>query len=157
MTLATGHVPDGRVAPIPMVPAVAYIYLALMVGIVPTSGLLVVMALALRRPVLGFGGLLVGGVGFLAPLVPVVTLNIVGGDMQASLPFSMFAMRLMAVGLGYALYRFARPYVRGHLFLGGQQIGLMMLIGPAIAAVFLLPWPIKAWMQFPILMLLPAS
>lgn len=143
-------VPDARVAPFSMLSAVTYLYLSLLIGIVPTSLLLVGSALALRRPGLAAAGLGIGLLGFFAPLLLLLVLEAAGVEQGPVLLLT----RLLSVALGFWAYKLAQPHVRGHLQLEGRQVPLIWAIGPAFAAVLFLPGSVAYALIAPALFLI---
>ncbi len=146
------RVPDGRLAPIRLIPATAYIYLALMVGIVPMALVLVGTAILLRRPLLAASALGVGFVGFLLPFLPLMVASALGEETNFALLFLTF--RILAVALGFGLYKLANPHIRGHLLQGGDQIPLLWLVGPAFLSFFVISGTARVWMEAPLIGLL---
>ncbi|MCO4769464.1 MAG: hypothetical protein KDA24_05490 [Deltaproteobacteria bacterium] len=147
--------PDARLGAFPQLPAVAYIYLALLIGIVPTAAAAVVFALSLRRVGLAAATLAVGLVGFVTPLAPFYAAQMMGAEPSSALLF--FGGRLLSVALGFALYKLMNSHVRGHEHLEGAEIPLMWAIMPAFAALLLLPNKVAFTLVAPILVFLSGS
>ena len=137
-------------AAFPALPAVAYMYLSLLVGIVPTSILLVLFAGGLRRFSLAAAGVGIGLLGFLSPLFPIFALEAAGLDQRPVI----LVTRLLSVALGFWAYKLAQPHVRGHLQLEGRLIPLIWAIGPGFAAVLLLPGAAVVGLLAPVLLFL---
>lgn len=144
------QVPDGKVAALPQPMPLAYIYLALMVGIVPVSLWALVNAVLLRSAWLVATALGVGLMGFVAPLGVLLALRPTG--LPVSLVF--LVMRIVSVFLGVVLQRQFEDANRGHVHLGGASIDLMVLIVGAFALQFLVPFDIRLWLDIPLLQLL---
>lgn len=147
------QVPDGVRAPFPVLPAMAYVYLALLVGIVPTAlaGLVFLGAAQSGRGVLA--SLAVGAAGFVVPFGVLLAFSPFVQGAEALGP-ALLAMRILAVGLGFLLYRVAKPVVRGHQLLDGGELPLLWVIGPAFALLFLAPAELVFGLQLPGLWLL---
>lgn len=140
---------DGRRSPIPLLQPVAYVYLALMLGIVPTAVVAAVSFIAVRRFWLFWLAVLVGVVGFATPGVVLA----VWTDVTENLALAILVMRLVAVALGYLLYRAMNGPVRGHMVLQGNTVSLLMAILPAFAWQLLAPWSIRVWAELPLIAL----
>lgn len=146
-------VPDGVRAPFPVLPALSYVYLALLLGIVPTA-LAGVVFLGAGRSVRGvLASLVVAGLGFVGPLGVLLAFSPFVSGAEALGP-ALLVMRILAVGLGFLLYRVAKPVVRGHALLDGAELQLLWVIGPAFAVLFLAPAEVVFGLQLPILLLL---
>jgi hypothetical protein len=145
------RVPDARLAPVMLLPAIAYVYTALMVGIVPTCLAFVTCAALLRRPLLVLAGLVMTAIGFVLPVVPILALSPFFDEPNYALIIAIF--RMFSVVLGFGLYKLMVPHMRGHAFLGGQQVPLMWIIGPAFLAIFLVSGPARVWIEMPLLSL----
>ena len=130
-------VPDARLAPFPMAPAIGLLYLSLLIGIVPTMLVLLVSALALRRVRLAAAAVGIGLLGFVAPVVPILAYTTTGAE--PNYPLIFFGARLLSVALGFWAYKLAVPHFRGHVHLEGKELPLLWVIGPAFAVLFLLP------------------
>lgn len=145
-------VADGVLAPVPMLPAVATVYLALLIGIVPTAAVCGVF-MGLARSLRGFtGAVVVGGVGFLAPLVPLFVLSLLGPDPDLRVFF--LVVRILSVAFGFMLYKIAAPVVRGHSVLDGKEIPLILVIVPAFGLLFAAPGTVLLTLQAPVLALI---
>lgn len=145
------RVPDARASALPQLPAVAYVYLSLLIGIVPTCVVLGVMGAALGRSRLIVGTLLLGLGGFLAPVVPLLGFQAAGAEPHV--PLIIFLVRLLGVLLGWLAFKLAHPYVRGHAQLGGRLVPLMWTILPAFGLLFFMPGRIVWGLIAPILVL----
>lgn len=135
MALLLQRVPDARRSRVPLFPAVAFPYVALMLGTAAAALLALYNAVALRRAkpvvaaaVLGVLGWL--GFGLLTGLVFSQGLH------DRSL--ALLPARLLSVGLGALLAWSQWAYVRGHDFLDGADISLVRVVVVAFAAVMLL-------------------
>lgn len=127
----------------------AYVYLALMVGIVPTALLAAVAFLGVRRLWLVCLAVGIAVVGFVAP-VPII--GMFSGE-GGNLSLGLLVMRLVAVALGYLLTRAMAAPVRGHQVLHGGTISLIATILPAFGWALLTPWSIQMWLELPALAL----
>ncbi len=143
--------PDARLAPIKLVHPVAFFYLALLVGIVPTCLLAAGVGLTLKRARLTLAVLGVGAVGFVSPLVPIVLAAATGGEPDYGLIF--FGVRLLALGLGFLLYKLTKPHIRGHAHLSGDLLPLLGVIGASFVLTFLAPGPVQVALQVPLFLL----
>jgi|GEM_PF-3281360 len=146
------RVPNARRAPFPLMPAVGNMYLALLVGIVPTMALLLVTGLALRSTKLTLAAVGIGVLGFLAPLLP-IGVGVALSD-TPNVAFILFVGRVLSVGLGFVAYKVALPSIRGHAHLEGAQLPLLYVLGPAFGLLFLLPGEVVLALVAPILLVL---
>ena len=147
-----GKEPDARLAPFKLVHPVAFFYLALLVGIVPTCLLAAGVGIALKRARLTLGALGLGVLGFVSPFLPIVLAVSVGGTPNYGL--ILFGMRLLALGLGFVLYKLTKPHIRGHAHLEGELVPLLGVIGVCFAASFLMPVELYRVLQLPYLLIL---
>jgi hypothetical protein len=148
------HLPDARLAPFALLTAPTFLYLSLTAGIVLTSWLAFVTALALRRAPLAVGVLCIGLVGLWLPMLPVWIIT--GWEDEArdaTLPAALFACRIAMVGLGYLLYLLFKPHVRGHVYLDGAVLPTNTVVILAFAARYLAPGDAVKWLEWPILYL----
>jgi hypothetical protein len=148
------RVPDARVAPFPLVPEAGYLYLSLLIGIVPSMLVLFVSAVGLRRARLALAAIGIGALGFLAPLVPILAYAQTGAD--PNYPLIFFGVRLLSVALGFWAYKVATPHVRGHRLLEGRELPLLWTLGPAFAALVLLPGTFAVALVAPVFFVLQA-
>ena len=133
-----------------MVPAHAYIYLALLVGIVPTAALAVLGALTLRSVRGVIVGTVVGAVAAVVPIVPALLLLTTEAVGPSRLALFMLVLRVLSIGLGFMLYRSLVPSTRGHRILGGRELPLLWLLVPALALVFLVPGEVRIALEMPL-------
>ena len=146
-------VPDGRVAPIPLARPELLIYLALLIGIVPTALLTLGVGASLRRGRLVLQAAAIGLLGFLLPLAVFLAGLAIAGE-ALHVPLAFVVVRVLSVGFGWVLYTVARPHVRGHQVLGGRTLPLLWVLGPAFALTLLAPGPVVLLMVMPIFPLL---
>lgn len=137
--------PDGHRAPIPLIPAPALPFVALILGIVPCTVVFLGMAGLLRRPKLMALAMALGAVGLLLPL-PFLVL---GPDTNWALAGTV--IRILAAALGLAMYRLIEKPLIGHSYLGGTLTSMSFVCLPAMALSWVLPWSVRVWMEMPLL------
>ena len=141
--------PDGVRAPVQVVPSVGFVYLALLLGAVPTALLALAQALALRSARAAGVAALTAVVALLAPLVVFA----LGADLVSNLGLLLLPARILAIGLGFLLHRSQVAPIRAHQLLGGAAVELRLVVLPAFVAMFLLPGRAALLLEFPILLL----
>ncbi len=127
--------PDARRAPLPLFDAVllAYLGLALGAGLAGLVGCF--NAAAMRRFGLAALNLLAGAGAWLAYSVIIVAVN----HATNNVPLAVFAGRAMHLAVGSVLFFVQRPYVRGHVFLGGAKLPVLQTYLASLALIFVLP------------------
>jgi hypothetical protein len=132
--------PDGRRSPLPLVEPVLLPYLALLFGSAVAGVVGAYNALAIRRFGLAALSLAAGAVGWFAFALLVVRVD----DAHGNVELAVIAGRFLHFIIGGLLFLKQRPYARGHAFLQGTMLPVVMTYIAALVITLAMPSKILA-------------
>jgi hypothetical protein len=132
--------PDARRAPIPLVEPVLLPYLALLFGSAVAGVVAAYNAVAIRRFGLAALSLAAGAAGWAAFALLVIRVE----DAHGNLELALIVGRILHFIIGGWLFLTERPYLRGHAFLQGRMLPVVLTY--VVAFVIALVMPADIWL-----------